>query len=131
MSFSYKPVAPKQIVIARQPKTNTSVDEKEDPDMPTKRKAPSGKQHDKLISARREFGMTQDEFAKHAGVSKKDIAECESGKLTIPTTLWNKIEKAIISIQRERTKQKESTVKIDKDKDKKKDDETEKLTKLV
>jgi DNA-binding XRE family transcriptional regulator len=126
MSLSYATVC-KKVVVAQQPNTDKlsrySKDklsilienDLEDRDVPSKAKKPSGKQHDRLIAARREFGISQDEFAKRAGVSKKDIGECETGKITIPPVMWNKVDAAITTIRREKAKQAEAVAKAAKD----------------
>jgi DNA-binding XRE family transcriptional regulator len=116
MALSHTSTVRKQVVVAHQPNVEFKIATRysknptmdlEDGDIPVKQKAPSVKQHDRLIAARREFGMTQDDFAKKAGVSKKEITECESGKSTIPLMLWNKVDKAIGSIRREKAKEAE------------------------
>jgi DNA-binding XRE family transcriptional regulator len=129
MALSYSTVVRKQVVVARQPNVDFDTvaryskdpfsivfaTEPEDRDMPAKAKKPSGKQHDRLIAARREFGMSQDEFAKKTGVSKKDIGECEAGKSTIPSAMWHKIDAAITVIRREKAKQAEAAAKAERE----------------
>lgn len=115
-TYSKHPEFKVAVQFSKSPTTKIFTSEPNEPqerDVPVKQKAPSGKQHDRLVSARREFGMSQDEFAKKAGVSKKDIADCESGKSTIPQMLWNKVDKTITSIRREKAK--EAEIKTQKD----------------
>jgi DNA-binding XRE family transcriptional regulator len=129
MALSYSSAVRKQVVVAKQPNVDFDTivryskspfsimfaDEPEDRDMPAKAKTPSVKQHDRLIAARREFGMSQDDFAKKAGVSKKDIGECEAGKSTIPSAMWQKIDSAITVIRKEKAKQAEASAKAERE----------------
>ncbi len=82
-------------------KTTTQTDEYCDRDE-IRIKKPTGNQAGIIISARRDFNMSQDDFARYVGVSKKDIADCEAGRITIPQISWQKIDTAIPRIRKEK-----------------------------
>ncbi len=58
----------------------------------------------KLKQARKHHGITQGELAKELGVSQSLIAHWERGTFSMPSAWKPKVEKAVVSILRERAR---------------------------
>lgn len=68
-------------------------------------------QADRLRDTRVDLGISQDELAKVACIQKKDITDCEAGKITISTQIWNKIDVAFRNIKKKQQKEVEDSKK--------------------